>query len=521
MNSYNSIPFSHCLSSIGYCNHLTSLKTKSKSQHYLASIGNGSASALASITIGQTFMINLLKPSNNNNTTLLADHAYCLPSLTDPMVDEYLITPIMKETAVYSKSRTDKDFKLISTSPFISKEHTINIGVYHNIYIQITPNAVYALSNDSCLGSWETTADAPIETSCIGNNTIIIVRKKQNILCLRWDNYRFVNLDEFISQSEVTCVFEMNEYLLAGSRDRSIRVYQIDNNSITEKSYCLVDAIPRYLYSFATITNTAYNNYKTSNDQTIFVGCDEGCLVLMTFKKDTPELEIIQSSIIDTAKDTICLSSSIFNHIPALFISSNSIAYLIYRNSIFDFIPISIGRTNINGQVREELSSPISTRHLSHGFTVFRSQDLKSYIFLWKQGQLYKVNCDNSLPKSTVVINSCPATCRSIIDCSSQLYLCYFNDYPSSVYEQVVNSTLNGVYLNDKDSLVLVQYYHSDFSNEMITAVSLCYEVSTDYQDKKSYFMIGSMNLQDNDYYLSCYISSEQPSSFLSFFFIL
>ena len=515
----NIVSFSHCLSSIGYCNHLTSLKTKSKSQKYLASVGSGSDSVLASITIGQTFNTSPLQSSNGKNSILSADRAYCLPSLTNPMIDAYLIIPIMKETVVYGKNPIENNFDSIKTSPFNLREYTINAGVYHNVYIQITPTAIYALSTESCLGSWETTVDAPIETSYIGNNTIIIVRKKQNILCLHWENNRFVSLDEFISQSEVTCVFEMNDYLLAGSRDRSIRVYQIDNNSITEKSYCLVDAIPRCLYSFATITNTAYNSYKTSNDQTIFVGCDEGCLVLMTFKKDTSELEIIQSSLIDTAKNTICLSSSIFNHIPALFISSNSIAYLIYRNAVFDFIPILIERTDGHLQTKEDLPS-ISTRSLSQGLTVFRSQDFKNIIFLWRYGQLYKVSCDNTLPKSTVVINSYPATCRFITDCSSQLYLCCFNDYPSSIYDQVTDSTIDGVYLNDMDKLILVHYLHSCFPNELITAISLSYEISSDYQDKKIFFLIGSMNLQDNEYYLSYCLSSDKPSIFFFFFFL-
>lgn len=480
---------------------------------YIASIGSGKHGCIALINEGLTININPINIVNNRGGGININRVYSLPSLSNELLDEFFVLSLGTETILYRTKELGKSFEVVHNTPFVTKESTLNLGCFQNMYIQITPSSVTALTSTEKLGTWETTPDARIENSYIGKNTIVLVRKKQSVLCLRWEQDHFVSFEEFGSDSVVTCVLEYDQYILVGSSDRSIRVFKMNGNSASEVSYLAIKSIPHSLFSFKTITTGMSLQGISSNDDTIFVGCSEGYLIMVSFKQDKPELEMIKTTLLDPTKSTISFSYTIFNSTPTLFISSNTVTYLVYRSHIFDFVPITL-RASTNAS----LPTGDVTRHKNHGFAVYKTAERSDILFIWEKGTLFNGGYDTTLSGASVVVNFINCTCRGILSSSvNHSYLTYCSDFNHSSGYSTEN-LLKSFYHNDNGQPDKKMYNCSSFPRqEVITAVALDTGLKNDQGDSKRSMVMGSMDPLNNTYFISYFTYTELCNGILSY----
>lgn len=476
---------------------------------YIGSIGSGKHGCIGLINEGLTFALKPINISNNRDRSsgVLINHVYSLPSLANELVDNFFILSLRNETILYRIKESSTSFEVVQNTPFVTKETTLNMGCFQNMYIQITPSSVLALTGTERLDTWETTPDARIENSYIGKDTIVLVRKKQSVLCLRWERGRFVVLEEFSSDSVVTCVLEYDQYILVGSSDRSIRVFRINGNSASEVSYLAIKSIPQSLFSFKTAATGMSMQGVTSNDDTIFVGCNEGYLIMVSFKQDKPELEMIKTTRLDASNSVVSFSYTIFNSMPTLFILSQSHTYLVYRSQVYDFIPVTLDMVN-----RQPNPTGDSTRNNKNGFVVYKTAEQKNIMFCWKKGALFNGDYNTTLSGATVrpTPSFTDCTCRGILSSSPRHYLSFCGDYiHSSGY--LAKNLLQSFDCNDNGQIEIRGYNCPLFTGEeVMTAVTVGMESSKDVGETKRYMIIGSMDPLHQSYFISYHSYSEQ-----------
>ena len=477
---------SHFMSSIGGCNHLTQLPTKLPSSKYLASVGYGKNCRLSIISTGHAFNL-------NENPKIHPVNIFALPSLSNPRVDDLFAIIYSKSTSFMRmlQNGNHMSFNGVTDTPFKLDEASLQIGYHKGVYIQITPTTVRAVTSTECLGSWSTAGDELIEKCCIGKNFIILVRKKYSIKCLRWEENEFKPLEEFHAKSEITCVMEYDSCILVGSINRSICVYTIDNYSLTEAFTLPIDSNPRSLFSFSSITNTAFSPYTLSSDSTIFVGCDEGNLVLIAPKQGTTDLEIIKTTLIDPTRASISLSFTIFNKTPALFVLANSVSYIVYQNRAMDFIPVLFEWDRASG-LNE--GSSHSTNPLSYAFLTFKNGESRDVSFLMKKNMLYTLKGDMYLPGGSYFFSPNHMTCRSIHSTQNDIEVVSGDTYVND--PQVGTQTMNTIQVFSSSEYRLssaINYSCPEFQTASVTAVVMMPEMTPD-QERKVYCAFGTMD---------------------------
>ena len=354
---------------------------------FVATTGHGASGRLCTVSLGiQCNIQEVLSPIK-----LVSDdmyyRLYSLPSLEDDFVDPLAIFSTTNRSYLISISGNGH-FEVIKSSDFSTLEKTLNTGVYNGVYVQITPSQVRFLQEMKCVAEWKCGSDSQIGSSFIGANYITVITGN-NIRCLKLvhdqpNEFRIVELEAKVVNSEIDDVLEYGNYLFFAVRDRSIRRFEIVGNVLEARDPIAVDCNPSCIYSFSNVRNPNYQQYASPNDSLLYVGAHGGNLLLIALNGDAEPKKIYEVQI---SSEPVCFSPCILSGVPALVVSAGDSYYVIYRNNPFRLIPMLI---NFNSTML--LDKNASTSHMGNLFV--SRQKSKSLFLMWQKKQLIYLDID-------------------------------------------------------------------------------------------------------------------------------
>lgn len=354
---------------------------------FVATTGHGASGRLCTVSLGiQCNIQEVLSPIK-----LVSDDVYyrlySLPALDDDFVDPLAIFSTTNRSYLISISGNGH-FEVVKMSDFSTLEKTLNTGVYNGVYVQITPSQVRFLQEMKCVAEWKCGSDTQIGSSFIGANYITVITGN-NIRCLKLvhdspSEFRIVELEAKVVNSEIDDVLEYGNYLFFAVRDRSIRRFEIVGNVLEARDPIAVDCNPSCIYSFSNVRNPNYQQYASPNDSLLYVGAHGGNLLLIALNGDAEPKKIYEVQI---SSEPVCFSPCILSGVPALVVSAGDSYYVIYRNNPFRLIPMLI---NFNSTML--LDKNASTSHMGNLFV--SRQKSKSIFLMWQKKQLIYLDID-------------------------------------------------------------------------------------------------------------------------------
>ena len=301
---------------------------------YLAIHGRGSSSLVTSIRSGFSCSVDNFVQTFKTEITGF----FSLPSLDRPSVDAVCIMSHPTKSHVMFVNEELK-FKIASTK-LIDQERTLNCGVYHRVYVQVTVHKVLQTTLDNVIAMWEAPSGTSITTSWIGTEYIVVATDAKEVICLQYDEVqstdRFMELEKKLMKSEITCVLEYKQSILIGTIDRSVIVCSVNRNVLEDRTPILLNSIPRFIYSFCVLQEQKYPT--SSSDECLIVGGDSGMIYYIALNEESGDFSTIYSKQLD--KYRLFCSPVILHGIPAIVVSSISSYNIIYRSNPFEIHPL-------------------------------------------------------------------------------------------------------------------------------------------------------------------------------------
>lgn len=449
----------------------------------------------------------------------LIHRIFVLPSLTSPTVDAFLLFSVSTDPSYAKQSGVKPTIQYhtypmifehgnaLTTShstPFITDEMTLSVGVYQNRYVQVTSKHVRCFTLDSEPIMWLLKDDASITCAFVGRRFVLIATNKKELICLSLDAQNpayFSELDHKVMGSRITCVMEFLGMPVVGLLDRSLHYFEVEGQVLQEKTPMLLDLTPQTFASFANIRDSRFDRLVESH--VFYVGCDDGDVYIIAWNPLDRQFQIITNTKIDNGG--VSLSECVLNGVPAILMASNSTYRLVFKSDEYKFVPMFIQPDWTDEQSHAIVPSPPIQSMVVYSYAGGSS------MFTWQRGNLIKVQLapyTEDLSISGILLDATP---RLLVPLSQGKTLVVGSDLnksqPSLINSNVLLTT------NSLGSFRSVQVENICGSSERITAC--CLLGASDTSDLLLFGFAGAASFCLVRSVLSFYNSAAAPLSSL------
>ena len=476
---------------------------------FVATTGHGASGRLCTVSLGIHCSIQKVLSPIKIESDGEYYRLYSLPSLEDDSIDPLAIFSATNRSYVMSISGNGH-FEMIKSVDFSTQEKTLNTGVYNGVYVQITPSQVRFLQEMTCVAEWKCESDNHIGSSFIGANYITVVTSN-NIRCLKLvhepqGDFRIVELEAKVVNSEIDDVLEYGNYLFFAVRDRSIRRFEIVGNVLEARDPIAVDCNPSCIYSFSNVRSPNYQQYASPNDSLLYVGAHGGNLLLIALNGDAEPKKVYEVQI---SSEPVCFSPCILSGVPALVVSAGDSYYVIYRNNPFHLIPMFM---NFSSTVLLDKNF-FSTRHMGNLFV--SRQKTNSLFLMWQKKQLIDIDIDTRSTSISIQSFDLAVTPRLLSpSLNGTGFVSGYDVNKQSNPPQIASSRFNFIQFGKDFSLTQTNRGVPIPQNEAVSA-----SLFLSGKANELLLLLGTFNGSTSRYYLRTYrISSDaQPGSSLLF----